>query len=415
MGSRPMNRILWGAPLLAGLAFVQVSCSGDDHYYRVGPPTYPATWVAVADLDGDGRTDIVDAVHYEGGGATSSGWVSARLQDPASPGTYRDPVQTAAGDNPGFLVAARLSPTGNPGVVVVNTQLALDTGASNHVSVLFPDPAVPGGFRPPVTLPVGARNPRAVAVGNLDGDALPDVVVAADGASTLLLFAQQAPGGTFAAPAALAVGGEPTSAAVADVNGDGLQDIVATTNGNLMSVLIQDPAHPGTFLAHVDYPVGPHPVAVAIADLDGDGRPDLAVANNGTRLAPTTQGLSILLQDVQPGTFRAAVTYDTGDSYATSVAVGDLDGDGRPDVAVANAGLPGYPGGVSVLAQDPGTPGAFKPAVRYGGVQGPGSVAIADIDGDGLPDLVVGDGALFVRFQITGRPGSFGPPAQYRQ
>jgi len=415
MGSHPMNRLLWSAPLLAGLAAIQVSCSGDDHYYRVGTPTYPATWVAVADLDGDGRVDIVDAVHYEGGGANASGWVSARLQDPASPGTYRDPVQTSAGDNPAFLVAARLSPSGNPGVVVVNRQLALSTRAANTVSVLFPDPAVPGGFKAPVALPVGARNPQAAAVGDLDGDTFPDVVVAADGASTLLLFTQQAPGGTFAAPVALAVGGEPTAAAIADVNGDGLPDIVATTSGNLVSVLLQDPAHPGTFLAHVDYGVGTRPVAVAVADLDGDGRPDLVVANNGTGLTPTTKGVSVLLQGAQAGTFQAAVTYDTGDSYASSVAVGDLDGDGRPDLVVADAGLPGYPGSVAVLIQDPAAAGTFKPAVRYGGVQGPGSVAIADIDGDGLKDLVIGDGALFVRFQITGRPGVFGPPAQYRQ
>ncbi|NTV74407.1 MAG: VCBS repeat-containing protein, partial [Holophaga sp.] len=326
----------------------------------------------------------------------------------------KNPVQTLAGDNPAFLVAARLSPSGNPGVVVVNRQLVLSTRAANTVSVLFPDPAVPGGFKTPVALPVGARNPQGAAVGDLDGDTFPDVVVAADGAGTLLLFTQQAPGGTFAAPAALEVGGEPTAAAIADLNGDGLPDIVATS-GNVVSVLLQDSAHPGTYLPRVDYGVGPHPVAVAVADLDGDGRPDLAVANSGTSLAPTTQGVSVLLQGAQAGTFQAAVTYDTGDSYASSVAVGDLDGDGRPDLAVAEAGLPGYPGSVAVLTQDPAAAGAFKAAVRYGGVQGPGSVAIADIDGDGLKDLVIGDGALFVRFQITGRPGVFGPPAQFRQ
>ncbi|WP_316415359.1 FG-GAP repeat domain-containing protein [Mesoterricola silvestris] len=407
-----MNQILWGAPLVAGLAALQLSCSGDSHYQRSGFADYPVTWVAVADLNGDGLVDIVDAVHFEGGGAAASGWVSARVQDPAARGTYLDPVQTAAGANPAFLVAARLSPAGNPGVVVANRQLAPGAGASNQVSVLFPDPAVPGGFKAPVALPVGTRNPVAAAVGDLDGDTYPDVVVAADGASTLLLFTQQAPGGTFAAPVALAAGGEPTSVAVADLNGDGLADIVATTSGNQVSVFLQDPAHPGSFLPRVDYAVGVHPVAVAVADLNGDGLPDLVVANNGTGTAPTTQGVSVLLQ-ASGGAFQPAVTYDAGDAFASAVAVGDLDGDGRPDIVVANAGVPGDPGSVAVLIQD-GT-GAFKAPVRYGGVQGPGSVAIADVDGDGLPDLVLGDGGLFVRFQIPGRPGVFGPPAQYRQ
>jgi len=193
---------------------------------------------------------------------------------------------------------------------------------------------------------------------------------------------------------------------------------VATTTGNNVSVLIQDLAHPGSFLPHVDYAVGTHPVAVVIADLDGDNRPDLVVANNGTDVAPTSKGVSVLLQAASPataGTFNAAVTYDTGDAYATCVAVGDLNGDGKPDLAVSNAGVPGDPGSVSVFLQDSAHAGTFLAPTLYQGYQGPTSVAIADVDGDGSPDLVIGDGFLLVRYQITGQAGQFGVPYQFRQ
>ena len=251
---------------------------------------------------------------------------------------------------------------------------------------------------------------------DLNGDTYPDVVVAADGASSVLLFTQAVTGRTFNAPVSLAVGGAPTSVAIADVNGDGLPDLVVATSAGVVSVLLGN--GDGTFQAHVDYTVGPNPVSVKVADLDGDGRPDLIVANNGTSLAPTTKGLSILLQNAAPaaaGTFGAAVTYDVGDAGSTCVAVGDLNGDGKPDIVVSNFGLPGLPGSVSVLLQDPASPGTFKAPVLYTGLQGPTSVAIGDLNGDGLPDLVIGDGGLFVRLQTPGQPGLFGLPSQYRQ
>src|SRR5205814_1914064 len=83
-----------------------------------------------------------------------------------------------------------------------------------------------------------------------------------------------------------------------------------------------------TFAAKVDYPTGSNPVSVAAADLNGDGKPDLAVANLGGNT------VSVLLNNGN-GTFAARVDYTTG-STPWSVAAADLNGDGKPDVAVAN-------------------------------------------------------------------------------
>ena len=416
MHKRIAHRLRLGGLVAGGvaLALAQIACSGDNYYYNNNNNgAYPVTTVAVGDLNGDGRIDIVDSIYFTGDTAMDPGWVSSRIQNATTLGSYDAPVQNAAGTNPANLVVAMLSTTGNPGVVVANLQLFPAVAPANTVSVLYPDPNVPGGFKTPVALPLGARNPAGVAVADLTGDGLPDVVVAADGANTLLLFAQQAPGGTFAAPVPLTVGGVPTAVAIGDVDGDGFDDLVVATGASTVSVLIQNPAAPGTFKPYVDYPVGSSPVAVALADL-GDGHLSILTANYGTALNPTTKGLSILMQAATAGTFQAATTLDTGDSYSSGLAVGDLLGQGRLDIAVANQGLPGNPGSVSVFLHG-AAPGAFQAPTGYKGVFGPSSVAIGDIDGDGKPDLVIGDSGLFVRYQSRTAAGTFGLPYQFRQ
>jgi hypothetical protein len=149
-------------------------------------------------------------------------------------------------------------------------------------------------------------------------------------------------------------------------------------------------------------------VAIKAADLNGDGKLDLLTANYGAAVSPGSQGLSVLIQGA-PGTFAAPVNYTT-DYRAVALAVGDLNADGKPDVAVACEGLPGYPGAVSVFLQDSATPGALLTAVNYTGAYGPMGVAIADMDGDGRPDLVLADGDIIVRLNSPTTPGTFGPP-----
>ena len=85
-----------------------------------------------------------------------------------------------------------------------------------------------------------------------------------------------------------------------------------------------------SFLDRRDFPVGADPRSVAVGDFNGDGRPDLAVANSGSN------NVSVLLGNGD-GTFQAPRHFGAGDS-PQSVAVGDFNGDGRPDLAVANSG-----------------------------------------------------------------------------
>jgi len=205
-----------------------------------------------------------------------------------------------------------------------------------------------------------------------------------------------------------------TAVAVADLNGDGLPDVVtvyahisaAPPHPGYVAVYLQDAANPGHFLPPSAYPVGNDPAAVAVADLDGDGRPDIVTAN--AILSTNGAGdstVSVLLQDgAHPGHYLPAVSYATGPD-PVAVAIGDLNGDGKPDLAVADSS------GISLFLQD--AAGRFLPRtiVATGGPCA--SVAIADLDGDGAPDLIATDAvSVLVLLQNSGG-GGFSTPVRY--
>src|SRR6516164_2031094 len=123
----------------------------------------------------------------------------------------------------------------------------------------------------------------------------------------------------FAPGVTLPTGVKPLAVAVADVNGDGLADLVTANQGsNTVSVLLGNDN--GTFAAAQNFAVGTHPAAVAVADVNNNGRPDLIVANSGSNT------VSILLGNGN-GTFKAAQNFATG-GKPVAVAVADVNHDG---------------------------------------------------------------------------------------
>lgn len=403
---RPRTHLLLGSLGLAAL----LACSGSDTHS--GPSSgYLVNAIAVADIDANGIPDILGMVSTDVGGSPTQGYVSTRLQSTA--GAFVYPTRFGVGRGPANLVVADVNADGRPDLVVANA-------TDRSVSVRLADPARPGYFFPAVVLATPGRIPLDVAVGDLNGDGLADVAIAADfepttpmgptPAPSVIVFRQivpinPTPGSAAFGPAlTYPVGGLPQAVTVADLDGNGQADLAVATTANTVSVLLQTAA--GVFAPAVDYATGVQPVAIKAADLNGDGKLDLLTANHGAALSPDTQGLSVLLQGA-PGTFAAPVHHLT-DYRAAALAVGDLNGDGKPDVAVANAGLPGFPGSVSVLLQNPTTPGVLAVAVNYTGAWGPLGVAIGDMDGDGSPDLVLADGDIVVR--LNQGAGTFGPP-----
>jgi hypothetical protein len=196
-------------------------------------------------------------------------------------------------------------------------------------------------------------------------------------------------------------GHSPSAVAIADVNGDGKPDLLvanqyvdSTGQGNgTVGVLLGN--GDGTFQTAVTYGAGGYePSSVAVADVNGDGNPDLIVANycamqDGCR-SPNVDGSVGVLLGNGDGTFQTVVTYDSGALYATSVAIADVNGDGKPDLVVANEACNNQCSGSPVDVLLGNGDGTFQPAVTYGsGGVNANSVAIADVNGDNKPDLIV--------------------------
>ena len=287
-------------------------------------------------------------------------------------------------------------------------------------------PTIPSAplFLPAVSYNSGGAIPDSVVVADVNGDGKPDLLVANSGSSTVGVLLGNGDG-TFQAAISYGSGGfnespQLGSVAAADVNGDGRVDLVVTNtcmssndcSTGTVGVLLGN--GDGTFQPVVIYGSGA-PVArsVAIADLNGDGKLDLAVANCGNSSRCPGDGVVGVLLGNGDGTFQAAVTYDSGRGLAFSVAIGDVNGDDKPDILVANGS-----GRVGVLLGN--GDGSFRAAVGYKSLNAQ-AVAVADANGDSKPDLVTansqggacssGDGSVGVL--LGNGDGTFQPEVSY--
>jgi hypothetical protein len=301
------------------------------------------------------------------------------------------PVSVAVGDFNGDRI---------PDLAIANAGISPNYNGSLSVLLGNGD----GTFRPAVNYAVGIH-PLSVAVGDFRHNGLLDVAIAnagtapyyTDGSVTVLLGNGD---GTFRAAVYYAAGTAPNSLAVGDFRHNGILDLAVADNGDVVgqgsgvSVLLGN--GDGTFRAAVNYAAGIRPSSVAVGDFNGDGFPDLAVTNYN--------GVGVLLGNGD-GTFRAAVNYPAG-GYGLSVAAGDFRHNGILDLAVANLFT------VSVLLGN--GDGTFQPAQNFSAGSGPLSAAIGHFHDPSLLDLAVANsGGSVVSALLGNGDGTFQSPRSF--
>jgi hypothetical protein len=300
-------------------------------------------------------------------------------------GSLRAAVNYAVGFEPVSVITADFNADSK-------TDLAVANYTSGDVSVLLGNGD--GTFKPALS-DIGDANQYALAAGDFNGETKTDVAIASSG---VVLAGLGQGNGKLAGNPFEQVGSSksfPGSIVTADFNGDKKLDL-AVTGGqapnpaqNLINVLLGN--GDGTFQLAVGYPVGAGPNSLAVADLNKDGKQDLLVTNTGVTAAAGDH-VDVLLGKGD-GTFQPFSAYGVATS-PVSLTVADFDGDGVPDVATAN----GEVGNNFAVSADATVlhgngDGSFESAPRY--AVDPGSASVSqfvtagDLNGDCLPDLVV--------------------------
>lgn len=273
-------------------------------------------------------------------------------------------------------------------IMVLNTATGLlGYSQSNFTPTFSPSKGTiaASDFNPKVDFATGST-PLSIAIGDLDGDGKADLAVANGGNSiSVLLNTSSAGDVSYAAKVDFGTGmtNAPRYIAIGDLDGDGRADLAVATNGTNNVLVFRNTGSVGnvSFAEKVDLATGITPFSVSIGDLDGDGRADLAVANYESHT------ISVFRNTGSAGSvsFEAKVDFTTS-TNPYSVSIGDLDDDGKVDLAVTNGGS----NSVSVFRNTSITGSiSFEAKVDFATGNAPTSVSIGDLDGDGKADLAV--------------------------
>jgi photosystem II stability/assembly factor-like uncharacterized protein len=325
--------------------------------------------VAVGDFNADGVPDFAAATASRDPETLAwVGTISVLLGN--GDGTFQPRQTFAAGNSPGVVTVNDFNRDGAPDLAVLNGNNPYSGWGG--VSVLLGNGD--GTFQAPLTLSIDC-DAASVAVGDFNQDGALDLVVSNVSSQTITVLHGNGDG-TFQAASTMHFGVDYLRLATGDFNRDGVPDLAVahSAGGGRISTLLGN--GDGTFRGIQTLTALYNP-GVAVEDVNADSVVDLIVLKDG--------GISVLMGNGD-GTFPASAETFSTSSYAYSLALGDFNGDRRPDVALPG----GYGNDVQVLLGN--GDGTLQAPATFRANRHPGSLAVSDLNHDGKADLVVVNG-----------------------
>jgi len=314
--------------------------------------------VIVADFNGDGKLDLASA-NQVGNNVT---------------------LKLGAG-NGTFPVAGSVNIPNGGGATTLNNLVAGDWNGDTKLDLAV----VNGTNNATIFLNMGASftttvvntgiSGGSIAAGDVNGDNKLDLIVGGNSTNVVPLIGNGT--GGFAMGTLRAAPGTNVGVALADMNADGKLDLItANQSTNNASIYIGNGA--GTFGNPTSVAVGTAPTSVVIRDVNGDKKMDVVVGNN------VSMNTSVLIGNGAGG-MAAAVNQTLGTNRPETIAVADINNDGWFDIVTSNAPQNNW----SYLQASGATGTQYAPQVATASGTTPAGVAVADLNGDGLQDVVI--------------------------
>jgi len=342
-----------------------------------GPPSFAArteldlgSVVTTGDYNGDGIPDLISA----GQSVTGDYEINIQLGDGKGGFTQGPTVDLGSGFTPVAIAAADFNGDGKLDVAVLSGSEYSSTSAL-YVAIQHAN----GFLITPIELPETLYGSPNLAVGDLNGDHLPDIVVPTNAGTTFVLNAGN---GKFKAPE-FASTTPSTYVVMADLNIDGRQDLLAQTSSCCYStsILVMLGDGHGGFYEPASQP-DVLATKFAVADLNGDGKPDLAVVDQGSFVS--------ILPGLGNGTFGSAQNISLPVPFiaATAIAVADLNGDGTKDLAVISGAGYGNPNTALIVLTNSGK-AVFNTETAYSIPQSAANIIMAAFTSSKAIDILL--------------------------